>query len=119
MWTQRRDPVLRPYVLLGLLGLPYRAVHGLALTPYQSYTLRPTAEVSPSPLHNAHLCQFLTSDEAEWCVKEAEDHAIASGGWFTDRHGQFPTTDFALMQCRTLQKFLQPKLQDEVVLNPS
>jgi len=48
-------------------------------------------------------------------VAEAESFSTKRGGWSTDRHGQFPTTDFAVEACPALIRFLQPKLQEQVL----
>lgn len=36
---------------------------------------------------------ILTPDECAFIVAEAEKHAASNGGWLTDRHENYPTTD--------------------------
>jgi hypothetical protein len=37
------------------------------------------------------------------------------GGWMTDRHGQFPTLDFAVKSCPVIDDFLEPRLAETVL----
>mmetsp|Transcript_27276 Transcript_27276/g.60973 ORF Transcript_27276/g.60973 Transcript_27276/m.60973 type:complete len:339 (-) Transcript_27276:53-1069(-) len=86
-----------------------------ALTPYRSFDLVPTTDDPRSPLHAAHCCTLLSEEEASWVVREAESFAKARGGWATDRHGQFPTTDFALESCAPLREYFDPLLERTVL----
>jgi hypothetical protein len=61
------------------------------------------------------MCNWLSPEDAAWMVTEAESFSAKRGGWSTDRHGQFPTTDFAVEACPTLNRHLQPRLQEQVL----
>lgn len=94
----------------GLATAPYPA-----LKPYRTLRLVPQSDDASSPLHAAHICSWLSAEDAAWMVAEAETFAATRGGWSTDRHGQFPTTDFAVDTCRVLDRFLQPRLRGQVL----
>lgn len=85
------------------------------LKPYRTLRLVPQSGDASSPLHAAHICSWLSAEDAAWMVAEAETFAEKRGGWSTDRHGQFPTTDFAVEGCRSLDRFLQPRLRGQVL----
>ena len=42
------------------------------------------------------VAALLPAAEAAWFVARSEDHAARRGGWLTDRHANYPTTDIAV-----------------------
>ncbi|KAH8046507.1 hypothetical protein JL720_16370 [Aureococcus anophagefferens] len=42
------------------------------------------------------VAALVPAAEAAWAVARSEDHAARRGGWLTDRHANYPTTDIAV-----------------------
>ena len=85
--------------------------------PYRSFHLVPTTDDEQSSFHRAHMVRALTSEECSWVVDEAEAYVAKNlkGVWTTDRHMQFPTTDFAVAGCPTLRPYLSNVVQERVL----
>jgi hypothetical protein len=62
------------------------------------------------------VCHLLSPTEANFVIEEAERYASTlSKGWSTDRHAQYPTTDFALETCPSLYSVLFPKVVSQII----
>lgn len=53
-------------------------------------------------------------EDCEWFIDTAK-RFVQENGWLTDRHAQFPTTDFALESCDALYEWFIPKLHSDVM----
>lgn len=51
---------------------------------------------APHPMEAVRTLPMLDPAECDAAVREAEAHAAAQGGWLTDRHVAYPTTDIPL-----------------------
>jgi hypothetical protein len=110
-------------LVLHLLLLPDGNQSLGVLTPYRTLRLVPVTNDAPSPLHSSHLCHFLSAEDAQWVIDEAE--AFAGGGsggggaeegtWLTDRHAQYATTDFAVDDCPSLREWWMPRIRSTVL----
>ena len=86
------------------------------LSPYRTLRLVPVTSDTICPLHSSHLCHFLSDEEAQWVVTEAETFTVSGGGdWLTDRHAQYATTDFAVEDCPTLRNWWNPRIEETVL----
>ena len=110
-------------LVLHLLLLPDGNQSLGVITPYRTLRLVPVTNDAPSPLHSSHLCHFLSAEDAQWVIDEAE--AFAGGGsggggaeegtWLTDRHAQYATTDFAVEDCPSLREWWMPRIRSTVL----
>ena len=102
------------------------AAHALVLAPYRSLRLVPVTNDPPSPLHTAHLCKFLSPEDAKFVVDAATAYtagragtgkagSFGDDGWLTDRHAQYATTDFAVQDCGELNAFWKPRLKETIL----
>ena len=108
----------RMAVFVALFFLPRQSmVTSMALlSPYRTLRLVPVTSDTICPLHSSHLCHFLSDEEAQWVVTEAETFTVSGGGdWLTDRHAQYATTDFAVEDCPTLRNWWNPRIEETVL----
>lgn len=64
----------------------------------------------PSPLHFLHVVSLMTPDQAERCCSISQEYAQQTGRWDTPdgvRHQSYPTCDFPVDECDTLQLYLK------------
>ena len=50
----------------------------------------------PHPMSLVRTIPLLDASECKAAITEAEEHAAANGGWLTDRHVAYPTTDIPI-----------------------
>lgn len=65
------------------------------LAPEDCWTLRKAPASSPALIFLSKQ-PLLSTETCAWCVAEAEEFALLSGGWTTARHYAVPTTDIPL-----------------------
>ena len=64
----------------------------------------------PTSLHQIHVCEILSDDEAEVCLDYSNEYAQQTNCWQapdTDRHQTYSTCDFVVSECHSLSEYLE------------
>jgi len=60
---------------------------------------------------------FLTNELCNWIIEESEIYASSNGGWTTDRHLRYPTTDIPIYKLKNVESFLSKNCIDTIKKN--
>ena len=81
------------------------------LTPYRTLTLPPEPGYAHTPLHDVHVCEYLSAETCEDLIAKADAHA----SWESGRHVNYATTDFPVGDCDAMALWAMDAL-DETLL---
>jgi hypothetical protein len=70
--------------------------------------------VGTHPLFGVYALPLLCPLYCKWLIHKAEEHASASGGWTTDRHRGYPTTDVRVQDVSGVSTWVQMSLWPEI-----
>ena len=57
-------------------------------------------------LQRFNYSNIFTNDTCKWIINECENYAIGNGGWTTNRHHNYPTTDLPIENVKTIHNFI-------------
>lgn len=81
------------------------------LAPYRTHTLPPEPGYAHTPLHDVHVCEYLSAATCEDLIAKADAH----DAWESGRHVNYATTDFPVGDCDAMALWAMDAL-DETLL---